>query len=193
MQLTSIAGLLVLLASSACAQPPGSAAQEETPSSVPPRSSPGSSGGGTWLQGSIDERFALVAKHLRGFDMAMVETGYRYGELYWAGQDQNWEYASYQLEKIRTAIANGVERRPRRAASARMIEGALEAVEGAIEAGDAAGFASAVTTLTSTCNACHRAEQVPFIQVRPPAQRASPVYLTPPAAPEPPVQNKKGE
>lgn len=48
----------------------------------------------------------------------MVETGYRYQELYWAGQDQNWEYADYQIEKIKIAIENGLERRPKRAKSA---------------------------------------------------------------------------
>jgi hypothetical protein len=70
----------------------------------------------SWLlQGTTDERFIRVAQHLRGFDVAMVETGYRYAELYWAGQDQNWEYAKYQVDKVRTAIQNGVARRPRRA------------------------------------------------------------------------------
>jgi hypothetical protein len=31
----------------------------------------------------VDEKFALVSKQLRGFDVAMVETGYRHTELYW--------------------------------------------------------------------------------------------------------------
>ena len=44
-----------------------------------------------WLRGSVDDRFALVSKHLRGFDMAMVEVGYRYTELYWAGRDRKVE------------------------------------------------------------------------------------------------------
>lgn len=33
-------------------------------------------------------------------------------------KDENWEYANYQLDKIRTAIENGIERRPKRAQSA---------------------------------------------------------------------------
>lgn len=75
-------------------------------------------GEGGWLDGTVDEKFETVAKQLRGFDMAMVETGYRYNELYWAAQDSNWGYAEYQVLKIRTAIENGLERRPRRAKSA---------------------------------------------------------------------------
>ncbi len=124
-----------------------------------------------WLRGSTDERFDLVAKHLRGFDMAMVETGYRYTELYWAGREENWGYAAYQLGKIRTAIANGIERRPRRAASARMIDAPLAAVETAIQRRDRAQFLAGFETLTAACNACHRAEGVGFVTARPPEQR----------------------
>lgn len=48
----------------------------------------------------------------------MVETGHRYVELYWAGEDGNWEFAKYQLEKIKHTIELGIERRPKRAVSA---------------------------------------------------------------------------
>jgi hypothetical protein len=129
----------------------------------------------TWVRGDVDERFALVAKHLRGFDVAMVETGYRYGELYWAGQDRNWDYARYQLEKIEVAVANGIERRPQRAASAAMLAPSITRVRDAVQRGDEAGFADAFSALTQTCNACHAAEQVAFVHVGPPAQRVSPV------------------
>lgn len=33
------------------------------------------SGEGGWLAGTVDDKFNAVAKQLRGFDMAMVETG----------------------------------------------------------------------------------------------------------------------
>lgn len=127
------------------------------------------------LEGTNDERFARAAKQFRGFDVAMVETGYRYGELYWAGQDRNWDYASYQVEKIRTAVKNGVERRPKRGPSAQMLEGALAGVQEAITAKDPALFAERFSALTANCNACHQAERVPFFHVRAPSVRASPI------------------
>lgn len=34
-----------------------------------------------WLNGTTDERFGRVERHLRGMDQAMAEIGYRYGEL----------------------------------------------------------------------------------------------------------------
>jgi hypothetical protein len=137
-----------------------------------------------WLvEGSTDERFVRAAAHLRGFDVAMVETGYRYGELTWAGRDRNWGYAEYQLAKIETAIARGVERRPRRAASARMLEGAVASVRQAITARDGAAFDASFETLTATCNACHQAERVPFVRVVPPSVRTSIVHAPPGTTP----------
>ena len=54
---------------------------------------------GKWIKGTEQEKLETIENQFRGFDMAMVETGYRYQELYWAGQDENWEYADYQIEK----------------------------------------------------------------------------------------------
>lgn len=133
--------------------------------------------GDDWLaSGSADERFAQVSKHLRGFDMAMVETGYRYIELYWAGEDGNWEYADYQLEKLRTAISNGLERRPKRASSAQMIFPELDKVVASIGEKDLIKYRQSFTTLTQSCNACHAAEKVSFFNVSPPSFRVSPIF-----------------
>lgn len=132
-----------------------------------------------WLaSGSNEERFSKVSKHLRGFDMAMAEVGYRFSELYWAGQDKNWEFAKYHLEKIRTAIKNGIERRPKRAQSAQMIYPSLDALEKTLGLKDSAQFRSGIENLKNTCNACHSAEKVPFVQVEFPLQRLSPIKFS---------------
>lgn len=124
---------------------------------------------------TADERFAILARHQRGFDMAMVEAGYRYNELHWAGLDRNWDYAAYQILKIRIAVNNGTERRPARSASAAMLEPVLDRLDEAVVARDAQAFASGFNRLTMTCNACHTAEQVGFMWVRPPEVRVSPI------------------
>jgi hypothetical protein len=129
-------------------------------------------GEGGWLAGTVDEKFGTVAKQLRGFDMAMAETGYRYTELYWAAQDSNWEYAEYQVQKIRTAIENGLERRPRRAKSAEtFLTIVLPAVEEAIAQRNATVLRESMGPLRSTCNSCHEDEEVAFIQVGDPPAR----------------------
>lgn len=163
--------LTLAVVAAACAEPQGDADIDESA-----EESPRGGRGAEWLlAGSERERFERIARQLRGFDVAMVEVGYRYTELYWAGRDENWGFAQYQLEKIRTAIANGLERRPARATSARMIDAPLASVERAIEARDPAAFDRDFDQLTATCNACHRAERVEFVTVAVPTTRLSPV------------------
>jgi len=146
-----------LCSAAACAQPPPAATAV---------------GEGGWLAGTVDEKFEMVATQLRGFDMAMVETGYRYSELYWAAQDGNWGYAEYQAGKIRTAIENGLRRRPLRAKSAEtFLTIALPAVQEAIRERDATLLRARLETLRSTCNTCHEAEKMEFVRVEEPRTR----------------------
>jgi len=106
----------------------------------------------------------------------MLEVGHRYIDLYWAGQDANWEAAAYQLEKMRLAIENGLERRPKRAASARpFLAGPIAAIDQAVAARDPQRFAARFQDLTVGCNACHERERVAFFEIRPPESRVSPI------------------
>jgi len=134
-----------------------------------------------WLQGTEEERTRLTSKHLRGLDVTMVETGYRYTELYWAGQDRNWEFAKYQLDKIRHVIELGIERRPKRGASAQnFLTNAIPLIKQTLERQDAAAFDTQFKQLTAACNVCHAMEKMPFVQIHPPEHRHSPVkYLVP--------------
>jgi hypothetical protein len=106
----------------------------------------------------------------------MVEVGHRYIDLYWTGQDANWEAAAYELQKMRLAIENGLERRPKRATSARpFLVGPLAAMDEAVAGRDSDLFATRFEDLTAGCNACHAMEQVAFFEIRPPESRVSPI------------------
>lgn len=136
-------------------------------------------GQGEWITGTESEKIAAVERQFRGFDMAMVETGYRYQELYWAGQDQNWEYAEYQVNKIKLAIENGLVRRPRRAASAEsFLNQTLPDMRAAVESRDSLSFDRQFRILTVNCNNCHAMNRVPFFTVRAPTARQSPIMRT---------------
>lgn len=37
---------------------------------------------GYWIKGTETEQIKIIEKYFRGFDNAMIETGYRYQELY---------------------------------------------------------------------------------------------------------------
>jgi hypothetical protein len=131
---------------------------------------------GNWIKGTDQEKVEIIENQFRGFDMAMVETGYRYQELYWAGQDENWEYAGYQLEKIRKAVENGLERRPKRAQSAQhFLTVMLPQIKKALEKRDTAIFNEKFEMLTNSCVSCHAMEKVPFFTVKTPTERQSPI------------------
>jgi len=131
-----------------------------------------------WLTSIEDEnkQIEAIQRQFRGFDMAMVETGYRYTELYWAGQDENWPYAEYQLKKLRKAIEMGLQRRPKRAASAQpFLNGVLPEMEKALDQEDIEAFREKFNILTQGCNSCHAAERISHFEVHPPESRNSPI------------------
>lgn len=130
-----------------------------------------------WLTGDSDHKLGQLAKHHRGFDMAMVETGYRYSELFFAGQEKNWDYALYQAEKIKVAIENGFERRPKRRSNAEglFLKSSYPKLIEAIKAKSPSSFQTAFTGITVSCNSCHHAEGVGFIKVHTPTAHLVPV------------------
>ena len=76
-----------------------------------------------WLveTNSSKEKFEKIQKQFRGFDLAMVEVGYRFNSFYFALKDKNYPLANYQLDKIKKAISNGTERRPKREKNSKIL------------------------------------------------------------------------
>lgn len=135
---------------------------------------------GSWICGTEQEKIEIIEKQFRGFDNTMVETGYRYQELFWAGKDRNWDYASYQLEKIEVAIENGLQRRPKRKKSADyFLSTAIPAMKNAINSGNQEQFEAEFQLFTNQCNYCHSMEKVPFFRVDKPVSRQSPIMINP--------------
>jgi hypothetical protein len=131
---------------------------------------------GDWIKGSEKEKLATIERQFRGFDNTMVEVGYRYQELYFAGQDQNWEYANYQIDKIKQALGHGFERRPKRAPSGQyMYNEIIPEMKKAIATHKKETFEEAFEILTANCNNCHAMEKMPFFTVYKPTIRQSPI------------------
>jgi hypothetical protein len=125
-----------------------------------------------WLGSSRDEVYSNIEEQFQGFSRTMVEVSQRYHELYWAGQDENWQFAAYQHEHIEEALEQGFKRRPEREFSARsFMTVALPAIEEAIHSENQQNFTTAFTQMTNSCNTCHQMEEVVFIQVGAPMQR----------------------
>lgn len=129
-----------------------------------------------WLTGDVQQKFETVANHLGGLGRAMWEIDYRYQELYWAGQDENWQYAGHQVEELEETLEDALERRPARAHSAQhFLTVALPGLEEAIEQRDTEQFEIRFNTFMNTCNSCHALEGMQFIRVAIPTDRRSSV------------------
>jgi hypothetical protein len=132
-----------------------------------------------WLSHDKDSAFVQIEKQFRGFDLAMKEVGYRYNELYFAGMDENWGYAQYHLEKIKTAIDNGLERRPLRSQSAQgFLEHSIPSLMKIIQGKNKDSFLKEFEIFKQSCNNCHLQEKVEFMKVSIPDVRLSPINST---------------
>jgi len=127
-----------------------------------------------WLGANLQEMVENIESQFGGFDQTMIETGYRYKELHWAGVDENWDYARYQLEEMEEAVERGFVRRPARKASAKhFIETAIPNLFKAIDGGNKEAFLQEFMVLTASCNTCHAMEEVPFMMVKIPEVNTS--------------------
>ncbi len=127
-----------------------------------------------WAGETIEEIVASIENQIGGFDQTMMETGYRYKELYWAGMDSNWEYAEYQLEEMLGSLEKGFVRRPEREASAgQFVNTAAPQLMATIASGNKQAFMGSFNRFAASCNTCHGMEDVAFIQVIIPEQRTS--------------------
>ncbi|TVQ99305.1 MAG: hypothetical protein EA398_12325 [Deltaproteobacteria bacterium] len=127
----------------------------------------------TWLSGDLQEQLLQLSRHMGGMGTAMLAVGQRHAQLYWAGVDENWAYAAYQLEELEEVIERALVRRPHHAeAGSPWLETAIPAMAEAIAAEDVETFLDGFAAFTVTCNACHGATGYAYIQVHPPEYRS---------------------
>ena len=132
-----------------------------------------------WLMetNSSSEKFEKIQKQFRGFDLAMVEVGYRFNSFYFALKEQNYPLANYQWDKIKKAIDNGVMRRPKRKENSQtmFLDTQFKNMREAIVKKDQKLIWQEYNNTKVSCNACHVAEKVPFIEVIDPEYRWQPI------------------
>jgi hypothetical protein len=133
--------------------------------------------GGWLVRLSPDARPRAIEQQFRGFGPTMAEVAYRYTELYFGGQDGNWDYAAHMIHEMEGALAAGLARRPehRKNADALFLKGPLPQVADAVKKKDPELFKSRMEALRAACTACHAAEGAPFIKVGVPTVRLNPL------------------
>jgi len=127
-----------------------------------------------WAGETMEEILNNIEDQFGGFSQAMKEVSYRYNDLYWAGMDENWGYAEYQLDKLTDAILKGFVRRPdREASAAQFVNTNIPRLMETIENGDKDAFVESFDRYAASCNTCHEMEDVAFIQVIIPEERTT--------------------
>jgi hypothetical protein len=124
-----------------------------------------------------DARIPAIQRQLRGFDTTMAEVSYRYGEMYFAGVEGNWDYAAHMAMTLERALRLGLERGPSRKPNAEnlFLKGPLPQVLDAIQKKDGALFKQRIETMRAACTACHAAENHAFIRIGVPTAKRNPV------------------
>src|ERR1700721_1694798 len=111
-------------------------------------------------------------------DLMIATIQPRHERLWWAAQNENWEFATYELGNLHGAFnrlgqAHPIEHDisfPEMIVS--VTEQPFKELDSAIKAKDNAAFAKAYADLTDACNSCHQALNHGVVEIRVP-NRAS--------------------
>lgn len=110
------------------------------------------------LQAQIDSlHFKLDHTYKPGFGEFMSGIQTHHAKLWFAGQNQNWQLANFEITEIKESlddIKTFCTDRPE-TKSIGMIDAALDSISNAIQQKDITTFRSSYVLLTNTCNNCH--------------------------------------
>jgi hypothetical protein len=117
------------------------------------------------LQAKIDSlQKQLNETYKPGFGEFMSGIQTHHAKLWFAGQNQNWPLADFEVHEIQEsldAIRKYCSERPEMKAIG-MIDPAIDSVSNAIQQKDPGLFRSSFILLTNTCNKCHKATEHGF-------------------------------
>ena len=109
-----------------------------------------------------------------GLGEFMTATQIRHAKLWFAGNENNWDLAAYEIDEIAEGLEDAEKQFPTHDALpvADMIKAnidpAVEELRKAVEAKSSTKFAVAFDKLTSACNTCHAGANKQFIRIQRP-------------------------
>ena len=103
-----------------------------------------------------------------GFGEFMSSIQVHHAKLWFAGQNQNWQLADFEMHEIAETLDAIKEYQTEREESKKvdMLKPSLDAVKDAIDKKDATLFTSSYLLLTNSCNNCHKAVNFGFNVVK---------------------------
>jgi hypothetical protein len=109
-----------------------------------------------------------------GLGEFMTATQLRHAKLWFAGKENNWDLAAYEIDEITEGLEDAEKQFPTHEGIpvADMIKAnidpAVEQLKKAVGAKSRTEFVVAFDNLTSACNACHAGADKPFIRIQRP-------------------------
>jgi hypothetical protein len=123
---------------------------------------------------------AASAEYLPSVSDLMIATIQpRHERLWQAGQDKNWEFASYELGNLRGAFNRLGLAHPTvhdimfPGMIASVMAQPLDELNGAIRSKDGTAFVKAYGDLTSACNSCHQALNHGAVEIKVPSNTSA--------------------
>lgn len=123
------------------------------------------------LQNRIDFlEHKLDSTYTPGFGEFMTNIQIHHAKLWFAGENQNWPLADFELKEIKETIDDLKKFQSGRKETQMviMLNPVLDSVNLAIEEKNPALFKQTFTSLTNTCNTCHKLVNFAFNQVKVP-------------------------
>ncbi len=121
------------------------------------------------LQSRIDSLEQIVNNSYKpGFGEFMSAIQVHHAKLWFAGINENWDLADFEIHEIMENIDDIKKYETDRSESnsISMIEPALDTVNAAIRKKDIARFKNSFVLLTNTCNTCHQDVNYSFNDVK---------------------------
>lgn len=123
------------------------------------------------LQNQIDKlKSELAETYKPGFGDFMGTIQVHHSKLWFAGENENWELADFEIHEIRENMEDIQKYQANRAESKlmSMITPALDSVSRAIQKQNLEQFRSSFRLLTNSCVTCHNDTKHEFIQIQVP-------------------------
>jgi hypothetical protein len=111
-----------------------------------------------------------------GLGEFMTATQLRHAKLWFAGKQNNWNLAAYEIDEIKEGLEDAARLHPNfdGVPVAEMIKTIIDPriarLEKAVRAKSSAKFMVAFDELTSGCNSCHAGANKPFIRIQRPTK-----------------------
>lgn len=103
-----------------------------------------------------------------GFGEFMSNIQVHHAKLWFAGMNQNWKLADFEIHEIEESLGDILKYQSEReeTKSLNVINAPLDSVKSAIIKKDAQLFLNSYSFLTKTCNTCHEAVKFEFNKVK---------------------------